>query len=81
MTGRREFLNRSSIGAAASAIAAAQAAGPGPVVIEPTPVFDISPYLYMQFMEPLGSNDGSVEAAWDYRADDWLGSWERPELR
>ncbi|MBE0660006.1 MAG: alpha-L-arabinofuranosidase [Bryobacteraceae bacterium] len=75
MTGRREFLKRSSIGAAASAIAAAQAAGPGQVVIEPTPVFDISPYLYMQFMEPLGTNDGSVEAAWDYRADDWLGSF------
>ena len=75
MTGRREFLNRSSIGAAASAIAAAQAAGPASVIIDPTPLFDISPYLYMQFMEPLGTNDGSVEAAWDYRTDDWLKSF------
>lgn len=75
MTGRREFLNRCSAGAAASAIAVAQAPEPASVVIDPTPQFDISPYLYMQFMEPLGANDGSVEAAWDYRADDWLGSF------
>ena len=25
----------------------------------------------MQFMEPLGATDSSVEAAWDYDADDW----------
>ncbi len=24
--------------------------------------FELSPYLYMQFMEPLGTNDSSVEA-------------------
>jgi alpha-L-arabinofuranosidase len=41
------------------------------VVIDPKPLFEISPYLYMQFMEPLGTTDGSVEAAWDYEADDW----------
>jgi alpha-L-arabinofuranosidase len=40
-------------------------------VVDPKPLFEISPYLYMQFMEPLGTTDGSVEAAWDYEADDW----------
>jgi len=29
----------------------------------------------MQFMEPLGVTDGSVEAAWDHMRDDW-----RPDL-
>ncbi len=41
------------------------------MVIDPKPLFDLSPYLYMQFMEPLGTTDGSVEAAWDYDVDDW----------
>lgn len=41
------------------------------VVIDPKPLFDISPHLYMQFMEPLGVTDSSVEAAWDYGRDDW----------
>src|SRR5262249_17858118 len=27
--------------------------------------------LYMQFMEPLGATDGSVEAAWDHGRDAW----------
>ena len=43
----------------------------GAVVIDPAPLFDISPHLYMQFMEPLGVTDPSVEAAWDYNRDDW----------
>ncbi|MDH5386680.1 MAG: alpha-L-arabinofuranosidase [Candidatus Aminicenantes bacterium] len=43
----------------------------GTVVIDPEPQFEISPYFYMQFMEPLGSTDGSVDAAWDYDRDDW----------
>ena len=60
---RREFL-----GAAAGAVAAA---GEGAIVVDPKPLFDISPYLYMQFMEPLGVSDTSVEAAWDYEVDDW----------
>jgi len=25
----------------------------------------------MQFLEPLGVTDSSVEAAWDYERDDW----------
>jgi alpha-N-arabinofuranosidase len=41
------------------------------VVIDPKPLFEISPHLYMQFMEPLGVTDSSVEAAWDYEKDDW----------
>ncbi len=39
--------------------------------IDPKPRFDLSPYLYMQFMEPLGTTDGSVDAAWDFRGDRW----------
>jgi len=31
----------------------------------------ISPRLYMQFMEPLGTTDSSVEACWDALADRW----------
>ena len=32
---------------------------------------DISPYLYMQFMEPLGTADASIDAAWDFEENDW----------
>jgi len=39
--------------------------------VDPKPLFEISPHLYMQFMEPLGVTDSSVEAAWDYGRDDW----------
>ena len=39
--------------------------------VDPKPLFELSPYLYMQFMEPLGATDGSVEAAWDHLRDDW----------
>ena len=31
----------------------------------------ISPYLGMQFMEPLSSTDSSVDAGWDYRRECW----------
>ncbi len=31
----------------------------------------ISPYLYMQFMEPLGTSDTSVDAAWDFTEEKW----------
>ena len=41
------------------------------LVVDPVPLFELSPYLYMQFMEPLGATDGSVEAAWDHAADRW----------
>jgi alpha-L-arabinofuranosidase len=39
--------------------------------IDPTVKFDLSPYLFMQLMEPLGTTDGSVDAAWDFREDRW----------
>jgi alpha-N-arabinofuranosidase len=45
--------------------------GTNAIVVDPKPLFEISPWLYMQFMEPLGTTDGSVEACWDYDADDW----------
>jgi len=41
------------------------------LLVDPNPLFELSPYLYMQFMEPLGATDGSVEAAWDHLRDDW----------
>src|SRR5688572_13856175 len=39
--------------------------------VDPTPRFELSPYLFMQFMEPLGTTDGSVEASWDHARDRW----------
>jgi alpha-L-arabinofuranosidase len=42
-----------------------------PLLIDPAPRFELSPHLYMQFMEPLGTTDGSVEAAWDHPQDRW----------
>ena len=41
------------------------------IEIDPKPRFALSPYLYMQFMEPLGTTDGSVAAAWDTARDRW----------
>ena len=78
---RRQFFSRLTTGAAAlsaahySSVAQnqqvdAQSTG-GALVIDPKPLFEISPHLYMQFMEPLGVTDSSVEAAWDYNRDDW----------
>lgn len=79
---RRHFL--STVTSAAAGIAAVAplralaqaqanqaASSGGAVVIDPRPLFDISPHLYMQFMEPLGITDSSVEAAWDYERDNW----------
>jgi alpha-L-arabinofuranosidase len=67
VTNRRDFL----IGSSALAQLPAAAAQPPAITVNPTPLFDISPYLFMQFMEPLGVTDSSVEAAWDYDADAW----------
>jgi alpha-N-arabinofuranosidase len=79
---RRTFLAQSAGVAASTAIAmnlppdaaraqAAAATEPGAIVIDPAPTHELSPFLYMQFMEPLGATDASVEAAWDYERDDW----------
>jgi alpha-L-arabinofuranosidase len=77
---RRTFLKESGMAAAGLALAgplgqgtavAAQAGSQNSLVVNPTPTFELSPYLYMQFMEPLGATDGSVEAAWDHLTDQW----------
>jgi len=39
--------------------------------IDPKEKHRISPYLYMQFMEPLGVCDSSVDAAWDFVEENW----------
>jgi len=58
-------------GSAAGMQIAAGRPGGASIQINPAPLFELSPYLYMQFMEPLGATDGSVEAAWDHLRDDW----------
>lgn len=65
------MLRRRDLLAAAAAAPLARAADANAIVVDPKPLFEISPLLYMQFMEPLGATDSAVEAAWDYDADDW----------
>jgi alpha-L-arabinofuranosidase len=65
-------INRRNLLRSAALVALPAAAqSPSSLLIDPQPRFDISPWLYMQFMEPLGVTDGSVEASWDYDRDDW----------
>lgn len=66
---RRDLLRSTALAGLSAAAAVAQS--PSALVIDPQPKFDISPWLYMQFMEPLGVTDSSVEASWDYDRDDW----------
>lgn len=78
---RRDFLKVVGAGVAATGISAsaarvARAAGPRGATnkllsVDPEPKFTLSPYLYQQFMEPLGTTDGSVEAAWSFANDCW----------
>jgi alpha-N-arabinofuranosidase len=78
---RRAFLKQSTLavaGAAAGALGApatasleARRQAGSSIAVDPKPGFELSPYLYMQFMEPLGATDGSVEAAWDHSRDQW----------
>jgi alpha-N-arabinofuranosidase len=70
---RREFLRAAGVGAATGIVAGStQADATTPVLaIDPEPQYDLSPHLYMQFMEPLGTTDGSVAAAWDFAHDRW----------
>jgi alpha-L-arabinofuranosidase len=65
---RRDILRGAAVAAWPAAAAAQEASA---LVVDPQPRFEISPLLYMQFMEPLGVTDGSVEASWDYDRDDW----------
>ncbi|MBQ3014798.1 MAG: alpha-L-arabinofuranosidase, partial [Clostridia bacterium] len=41
------------------------------ITIENQKLHSISQYLYMQFMEPLGIADSSVDAGWDYEKNCW----------
>lgn len=71
---RRAFLTRVATAAAGLAVLPDRlpaAENARAISIDPTPQFDLSPYLYMQFMEPLGATDGSVAAAWDYKKHAW----------
>ncbi len=79
---RRQFLQAAlrttAVGTTAVALTGQQALGQesgtrhGSLLsVDPQPKFDLSPYLYMQFMEPLGTTDSSVDAAWDFQADRW----------
>ena len=74
---RRTFLTASAAAAAGVPTGAfrggaeplaAQPPDGGAITLDPAPLFELSPYLFMQFMEPLGATDGSVEAAWDHLA-------------
>ena len=70
MRTRREWLGQ--VGAATvSGVGTYTSVKGDAIVIDPQPLFTISPHLYMQFMEPLGVTDSSVEASWDYTRDDW----------
>jgi alpha-N-arabinofuranosidase len=69
---RRQFIKTIGAGAAALALPSVYSAETDALlVVNPEPRFDLSPYLYMQFMEPLGTTDGSVAAAWDFINDCW----------
>ena len=75
---RRRFLQTVGLGSAALAMAGPPSQGreaamkSGNLIsVNPKPKFALSPYLYMQFMEPLGVTDTSVDAAWDFASDRW----------
>jgi len=72
---RRRALSTLAAGVAGASLSrlspAETRAEPELLRVDPTPRHALSPYLYMQFMEPLGATDGSVEAAWDHLRDSW----------
>ena len=77
---RRDAVKSLVVGATATALANARPASAASteaslLQVDLTPRFELSPYLYMQFMEPLGVTDSSVEASWDHLQDRW-----RPDL-
>lgn len=71
LSSRRDFLKATAAGAVAVSIPPVFADDEQTLAIDPKPRFELSPYLYMQFMEPLGTTDGSVAAAWDFKRDCW----------
>jgi alpha-L-arabinofuranosidase len=69
---RRDFVKALTVSAAGLPFATAAAQQrTAQLSVDPKPRFELSPYLYMQFMEPLGTTDGSVAAAWDFAHDRW----------
>ena len=73
---RRDFIKTASISGVSLAVKPEiRVAMKQPMVttltVDPAPLFELSPYLYMQFMEPLGTTDSSVEASWDHEKDQW----------
>jgi alpha-L-arabinofuranosidase len=74
---RREALRASAVGLATMSLGlptvarGANSKDVGELRLNLKPAFELSPYLYMQFMEPLGATDGSVEAAWDHGQQAW----------
>jgi alpha-L-arabinofuranosidase len=76
---RRDAVKSLVAAATATAMTGARtataASAPSLLQVDAAPRFELSPYLYMQFMEPLGVTDSSVEASWDHLHDRW-----RPDL-
>lgn len=70
MRTRREWV-QSAAGLVGAAAGVQDRPAASEIVLDPKPLYSISPLLYMQFMEPLGVTDSSVEAAWDYTKDAW----------
>jgi alpha-L-arabinofuranosidase len=74
---RRDVLKSAIAGAAGLTVAteplavANEAPRENLLRVDITPQFELSRHLYMQFMEPLGTTDSSVEAAWDHQHDCW----------
>jgi alpha-N-arabinofuranosidase len=73
---RRDFLKLSAGAALASLATRASIAADPPnaartLKIDPRPRFELSPFLYTHFMEPLGVTDSSIEASWDHERNDW----------
>ena len=73
---RRNVLKSLAVGVGGMALLGqtsvnARQATKGDLRIDLAPKYELSPYLYMQFMEPLGVTDSSVEAAWDHIKDAW----------
>jgi len=73
---RRQLLGSAGVGAVALNIGSQKSIAIADekkslLTIDPQPLFELSPWLYMQFMEPLGTTDGSVAVAWDHLRNCW----------
>jgi alpha-N-arabinofuranosidase len=73
---RRDFVKTAGIGGASMVLSSRikisdRQEKAATLNINPKPLFELSPWLYLQFMEPLGVTDSSVEAAWDHQSDKW----------